>query len=243
MKIIRYIALLIPLYAILSAPNAYADYYKIYSPQVDEGEVSGEANLNFSQDHRKNLDNYFSQVYGVEYGVTSYWSTEINGEFEKSADLSLQLTTLKWENIFVPFKPGTHWIDAGVYVEIEQAMRDDIPDNAEASLLLEKHLGDFTNTANISFSRNFGPNIVPGVDHGFSWRTKYHVNDMFEPGFEYYSNLGPLNRDDDFNRQDKVIGPVVQGHFGEVTYDTGVLFGVSPSAHDVTIKFNLEFGF
>ena len=118
-----------------------------------------------------------------------------------------------------------------------------MPDNAQAKVLLEKRLGDFINTANISFSHNVGPNSVSGLDTGVSWRTKYHVNDMFEPGFEYYSDIGALNRDDDFNRQDSVIGPVVQGHFGEVNYDAGVLFGISQSAHDVTIKLNLEYGF
>ena len=69
------------------------------------------------------------------------------------------------------------------------------------------------------------------------------MNDLFEPGIEYYSDLGKLSREDGFNRQDSVIGPVIQGHFGEVTYDAGVLFGVTQSAHDMTVKFNLEYGF
>jgi len=241
MKLFRH-ALYIVLYA-LSAANAYADYYKIYSPQVAEGEVSAEANLNYSSDNHKNLDHYMSQVYGIEYGVTSFWSTEVSGEIEKASATSTRLTTIKWENILVPFKPGEYWLDVGLYLEFEKSVHADVPNNAETQLLLEKRFGDFINTTNLSLSHNFGPHPVSGVDSGFSWRTKYHVNDMFEPGIEYYSNLGKLNRDDDFNRQDNVVGPVMQGHFGDVTYDTGVLFGVSSSAHDVTVKLNLEYEF
>ena len=243
MKVLRYAAYLIPVYALFSTNAAHADYYKLYSPQVDEGEVSVEADLNYSADHRNNFDHYFSQVYGMEYGVTSFWSTEFSGEIEKSSTISTKLTTLKWENVIAPFKPGENWIDVGLYLEIEKSVQDDMPNNAETKLLLEKRFGDFTNTANISFSHNFGPHYISGIDTGFSWRTKYHVNDMFEPGIEYYSDLGKLNRDDDFNRQDSVIGPVVQGHFGEIKYDAGALFGGSHNAHDATIKLNLEYGF
>lgn len=232
---------MISCFAVMS--EAYADYYKVYSPQVEEGEVSAEVNLNYSGDHRSNLDHYLSQVYGIEYGVTSYWATEISGEIEKSSTLSTQLTTLKWENVFVPFKSGEYWMDTGLYLEVEKSVLSHTPDNIEARLLFEKQAYDFVNTVNISLSQNFGPNALAGVDAGADVRSKYHLNDMIEPGVEYYSDLGTLNRDDKFNRQDSSIGPVVQGVIGEVKYDTGVLFGVSPTSHDVTFKLNLECGF
>ncbi|MDE2029129.1 MAG: hypothetical protein KGI97_01045 [Alphaproteobacteria bacterium] len=227
----------------LFAPDARADYYKVYAPQVDQGEISLEANVNYSADHRKALDHYLSQVYGVEYGVTRHWSTELSAEIEKSSGTAMRLTMLKWENVFVPFRPGAYWLDAGFYVELEKSMLGDMPDNAEGRILLQKKFGAFTHTANISFNNNFGAHALPGVDTGFSWQTKYHVSDKLEPGFEYYSDLGRLNRDYEFNRQDSSIGPVLEGHIGDMTYDTGVLLGVSNTAHDVTVKFNLEYGF
>ena len=242
MLLIRRAAILIPLWAFATA-NAYADDYQIDSPQVDAGEAYALANLNYSGDNRKNLDHYMSQIYGAGYGVTSFWATEIDAEIEKSSTLSTRFTTLKWTNTIAPFKPGEYWVDAGLYFEYDKTIQDRMPDNIQAKILLEKRIGDFINTANISFGHNIGPNSISGLDTGVSWRTKYHVNDWFEPGVEYYSDIGALNRDDDFNRQDSVVGPVVQGHFGEVTYDAGVLFGVSQSAHDVTIKLNLEYGF
>ena len=227
----------------LLSSNAYADYYKVYSPKVEEDEASFEADLNYSGDDRKSLDHYMSQVYGVEYGVNRFWSTELSAEIEKSSSLTTRITTIKWENVLVPFKPGEKIVDFGFYLELEKSTQDSSPNNGEARFLLEKRFGDFINTANISFSHNQGPHSVPGTDAGFSWCTKYHVNDLFEPGFEYYSDLGKLDREDGFNRQDNVLGPVIQGHFGEVNYDAGVLFGVTQSAHDVTVKFNLEYGF
>ena len=230
-------------FAVVAAADAYADDYTIDSPQVDKGEAYALAHLNYSADNQSNLDHYFSQIYGAGYGVTSFWATEMDVEIEKSSTFSTKLTTLRWANILAPFQPGEYWVDAGLYVGVDKAMQNSVPNNAEAKLLLEKNIGNFTNTANIIFDHNFGPNSASGVDIGFSCRTKYHVNDMFEPAIEYYSNIGKLNRDNDFNRQDNVLGPVIQGHFGEISYDTGVLFGVSKSAHDVTIKLNMEYSF
>lgn len=71
---------------------AYADDYKIYSPHVEEGEFSLEANLNYSVDDPKNRGNSFSQVDGVEYGVTDFWRTELTAELEKGSGASNKLT-------------------------------------------------------------------------------------------------------------------------------------------------------
>lgn len=222
---------------------AHADYYKVYSPVVDEGEASAEADINFSGDHRKPLNDYWSQVYGIGYGVTRYWSTEISGEVEKSSSTAMQLTTIKWENILAPFAPGEYWVDAGLYLEAEKSTLGHTPNNIEARLLLEKTISEFTNTLNISFTQNVGPHSMGGIDNGLSWRTKYHYIDRLEPGIEYYSDLGRLSREDGSNKQDNSIGPVLSGHFGEISYDTGILAGISRHAHDVTAKLNLEYTF
>ena len=48
------------------AAGAHADDYKVYKPHVSKGEFTLEANLNYSADHRSEMDNYFSQVLGFE---------------------------------------------------------------------------------------------------------------------------------------------------------------------------------
>jgi hypothetical protein len=138
--------------------NAYADDYKVYKPRVTKGEFALEANLNYSADHRKDMDNYFSQVLGFEYGLTDFWQTELSGELEKESGAGDTLTNIKWENILVPFSHGEYWVDAGLYLELEKGVRDSDPNNVEAKLLLEKEFSKLDNTANFIISHEFGPN-------------------------------------------------------------------------------------
>lgn len=227
----------------LVAANASADDYKVYRPQVTKGEFAAEANINYSFDHRKEMDNYFSQVLGFEYGVTNYWQTELSGEFEKETGSHDKLTNLKWENIFVPFAHGENWMDVGLYVEFEKGMEDDSPNNLEGKLLLEKEFGKFDNTANLIVSHEFGPNHSTDTEGGLAFQTTYRYSRMFQPGIEYYANFGDLNHTAAFNDQDHKIGPVVEGKIGNVNYNTGVLFGLSEGAQDTTVKLNLEYEF
>ena len=118
-----------------------------------------------------------------------------------------------------------------------------MPNNIEAKILLEKKIDNFINTANIVASHEFGPNHNPNLNGAFAWRTKYHFNDQFEPGREYYANFGKLHDIVSYSQQDHIAGPVIEGKFGEIKYDTGVLFGISQAAPDVTYKFNFEVEF
>jgi hypothetical protein len=69
------------------------------------------------------------------------------------------------------------------------------------------------------------------------------MDKMFEPGVEYYASFGDINHTTSFDKQDHKIGPVIEGKIGHVNYSSGVLFGLSDSAHDTTAKLNLEYEF
>jgi hypothetical protein len=243
MKYLIYSTYILPFTLLLYISSANADDYSIDSPQVDAGSTSVIANLNYSQDSHPNLDHYLSQVYGVQHGVNSIWSTELDGIFENTADTQNKLTNLRWENIIAPFKPGQYWIDVGLNLQFQQSFEDGTPGDVETKFLFEKEINSFINTLNVSLSHNYGEASTKGIEAGYSWRTKYHINDALEPGFEYYSDFGKLADLDKARRQDNVIGPVLQGKLGSISYDTGVLFGVSDEAHDVTYKLNLEYDF
>ncbi len=220
-----------------------ADDYKVYSPVVEQGEFSLESNINYSIDDRSQYNRYLSHVDGFEYGVTDWWKVEVSAEVEKEGSQSMRATHLKWENIFAPWKPGENWLDAGFYIEGEKALRNGDPDNIEAKILLEKSTGPFTHTVNLIAGHNFGPHPNPGLDMGLSWRSVYRLNDMIQPGFEYYSDMGKLNHIEEFSDQDNVAGPVIRGKIGALGYDAGVLERLSNAAHETTFKLNLEYEF
>ena len=229
--------------AACAASPAHADDYKVYSLVAVKGEFALEANTNYDTDHRAANNNYLSEVAGFEYGISDWWQTEVSAELEKENHGSMKATNLKWENIFVPFKPGEKFVDLGFYVEFEKALQSGDPNNLEGKLLLEKSIGDYTHTANLILSHEIGTNHSGDTGTGFSWRTKYRFDKEFQPGFEYYADTGPLAEHVSFQDQTHQVGPVAEGKIGPIKYDTGVLFGVSQSAPDATFKLNLEYEF
>ena len=242
MTFYRYALLSCAVAAILTG-KAYADDFKVYSPRVEKGEFAAEANLNYSFDHREEQDGYFSQVVGGEYGVNDWWQTELAGEFEKENGDNNKLNNIKWENIIAPWKPGENFVDAGFYAELEKSTHSEDPNNFEAKLLLEKNIDRFVNTANLKLEHEFGNNAEDKWGSGLAWRTKYRYAESFEPGFEYHADFGRFDDGQSFNDQEHLLGPVAEGKFGKVKYDAGVLFGVSDSAPDTTVKLNLEYEF
>lgn len=224
--------------------EAHADYLKLYSPRVEKGELAAELDLNYNKDTEKDVDKYFSQVVALEYGVTDWWQTELGGEIEKENGGSNELTHIKFENVFAPWKPGENFVDAGLYVELEKGTQGGETDNIETQLLLEKNTGDFVHTANLKLEHAVGKN-ADNADwgSGLAWRTKYRYDKAFEPGVEYYADFGEFKDNLSFSEQEHQIGPVIQGKIGKVKYDTGALFGISDAAADATVKLNLEYEF
>ncbi len=225
------------------ATQAHADDLKVYKPQVTKGEFALEANLNYSADHRADADNYFSQVLGFEYGFTDYWKAEFSGELEKETGSGNKLTNIKWENVIVPFKQGEKWIDVGLYVELEKGARHNDPNNVEGKLLLEKTVGKIDTTANFVLSREFGYNHSTSIGTGMALQSEYRISKTFNPGFEYYAKIDDARHVGKADDQTHLFGPVVDGKIGKVSYNTGVLFGVSSAAPDTTVKLNLEYEF
>ena len=222
---------------------AHADYLKVYSPHIEKGELAAEVDLNYDRDHRADHDGYVSQVVGAEYGVNEHWMTELSAEIEKDPSGSDKLTNIKWENIIAPFKQGELPVDAALYLETEKAAIGGDPDNIEAKLLLEKDSGPFKNQANIGVSKHFGSHSDSAINGSIALRTAYKLDQKFEPGIEYYADLGNLKDSQGFQSQNHQIGPVIQGKIGHVKYDTGFLFGVSDEAPDTTAKLNVEYEF
>jgi len=237
------LASVLALSVVFSPVSARADDYKVYSPRIEKGEIAAELNSNYSTDKDPANDHYFSQVLAVEAASTSWWKAELGGEVEKSQGTGHELTNLKFENIFSPWQPGQNFVDAGLYLEVEKAAHSDQPNNAEAKLLLEKQMGQVVTTANLIMSHEFGPNASHDWNTGMALGARYRMNQLFEPGVEYYADYGPIDNLSSFKNSDQRMGPTIQGKIGRVRYDTGVLFGLSGAAQDTTAKLNLEYEF
>jgi hypothetical protein len=227
--------------AILLPYTAHAAYY-VYSPRVEKGILEIESKNAF--DFNDHGDDERQHKLAVGYGVTNWWALELYGEWEKESRHGYDYTATEIENIFQFTDPGEYWLDVGAKLEYEFNDEPNSPDKVEAGLLLEKRYTDFTHTANFVVVQEVGENANNNPEWEVAWRSLYMYQPMLNPGFEYYGEFGEVAHSGSFDEQSHHLGPVIAGTiYPGLKYDLGLLFGLSDSASDKAVKFNLEYEF
>lgn len=237
------LALCTSLFTLLCSTPSWA-LDEIYSPNVEPGELAFEYNGSRTFDHDSSKNNEQEHELALEYGVNNRWEVEASAGFEKDPDANVKFDDIEIENRFQFFEQGAHWLDSGLLVAYDQAMRHADSNSLEVKLLLQKDVGRFTNTANIGFEQNVGKNSTGtgGPDYVFLWSTRYRYSELVEPGFEIQSDFGQHEQLRHFDEQEHYVGPALYGRlFGNVHYETAWLFGVSDASAQSAGRALLEY--
>ncbi len=217
---------------------------KVYSPNVEGGELELEyqGDVTVDGDQKKNGTN--RHQFEVSYGVTDRWHSGIYGIFTDAPGRKFRYSAFKWENIYQLFEPGAQWLDAGLYLEyFVPAASQNEKQALEFKLLLEKNIGSWTHTLNIVLAKQFGDS-TKDISYGYAWRSKWQLTRAFSPGFEAYGTIGPLRKFRPVDQQSHLAGPVVYGKLTDsLKYEVGYLFGLTHGSVDGNVKLNLEFEF
>ncbi len=223
----------------LSAHSAHATK-TVTSPYVNKGEAAVEWKGGYEIDGDEK-DAWESEV-STAYGVTDFWETEIGGEFEDAGrGEDLEFTSLVWENKFQLAPKGVFFIDPGLKVEYAKNLQGEA-DEIQAKLLLAKQIASFSNIANLGVARELGEDSGDDFGYSLSYALIQNYSDNFQFGAEWYSDFGDFS--DDFEDQGHQVGPVVYGDlFGGLSYQAGVLFGVTDSSPDALVKTVVEYEF
>jgi hypothetical protein len=225
---------------IYSTPSWALD--EIYSPNVEQGEVSLEYNGSRTFDHDSSKNDAQEHEVALEYGVNSRWEVEGSAGFEKDPDNSVQLEDYEIENRVQFFEQGVNFVDSGLLVAFDDATHHADANNLEVKLLLEKDIGRFTSKANIGFDQAVGKNATGGPDYVFLWSTRYRYNEIAQPGFEIQSDLGEGQTVQHFSQQQQYVGPALYGRIlGNLHYETAYLFGVSDASAQSAARVLLEY--
>ncbi len=235
--------------AVLTSQNLAFAGTKVYSPNIEEGELEVEWKANYDLDKRTDKDHNQKHKYAIGYGFTDYWASEINLIAKNASHTGYETTEVEWENRFQLTEQGKNFADVGLYFAVKKALDSKKNHDAiEGKILLEKQMGRFVNRANIGVERKFrqvnGTKAERGFETEVLWLTKYNWKKSFEPGFEYHVNFGNHTaKDNSYSTQKHQIGPNIYGKIGQFKYDLGLLFGFSKAAVDRQIKWNLEYEF
>lgn len=229
---------------LLSGNNAEAK--KVYSPYVEKGELELEYQGTYGVDNEKPKDGEQENKFGVGYGFTNYWFSELyaNEARPSGSDQPYSLEELEWENRFQLTEPGEYWADFGFLAEYEMPIADShAPDEMQVLALIEKDYDKFATVLNLGFVREIGENSAPSIEAVANMSARYRWMPEFEPGIEIYNNFGHVNDFNGYRNQEHQIGPVAYGNLGHgFSYDVGYLFGPRNDAPDGEFKVVLEYG-
>lgn len=233
---------------------ARADF-KVRSPDVQLGEVAVENVGDLGFDPKSASSGEQSYTMEVEYGLTTWWQTELEFEFNRAPGpgQGTDFNQLTSENLFQFTERGEYWIDAGLFAEYGQARLPGNPNEITLGPVLRKDFWGTSNSVNVFFERDLGRygNSRPILHYAWetrieAWTFKVERKFTIEPGLQIYGRPGPVGRFASWNAQDERAGPQLFGKIfnlgpGTLEWNGGVLFGMTSAVPRTTVRWQLEY--
>jgi high-affinity iron transporter len=225
--------------SLLAASTAHASTVK--SPYVTQGELELEYKGEWVNDNDAAEDGAHEHEFGVAYGVTDFWKTEFEAEFEKEPGHSLKNTALTSENVFQLADRGQYWLDPAIYFEASIG-RNDEPDALSGGLIAAKDFGKTSHLLNLFLKGEIGDSAEEDVMVQYRWQSRYHLVSWAEPGVELF---GDTKGRSGYRNQELSVGPALFGkvpHTG-MKYELGYQFGTTSATADGALRWKLEYEF
>jgi hypothetical protein len=233
--------------AVAAAAPARADF-KVWQPDPEPHEFALESVGDIGQDivHAKRGEQSYTEE--MEYGVTNWWTTELEWEQERlpGPGNTTNLSQVTSENLFIFTEPGERWMDAAFFVEYGQSTLPDAPNETTFGPVLRKQIGRTINSVNLFISKDIGRYATSRPQFQYAWETRLDLGSAIEPGFQAYGSPGAFGHFAPTGQQDHRAGPVIFGTFaslgpGSLKWNAGVLFGLTPGAPRQTFRWQGEY--
>jgi hypothetical protein len=241
------------LWLVASAP-ASADF-KVWTPDVNQGELAVEhvGDAGFDPNPAKNGEQSYTSE--LEYGVTHWWQTELEGEFnrEPGPDQALYFSQLTSENLFQFTERGEYWLDAGFFAEYGQSMLRDTPNETTFGPVLRKDFWGTSTSVNLFLAKDLGdhasgrPVFLYALETRIeAWTVQFGRHFALEPGVQVYGQPGPFGHFASWSQQDERGGPQLFGKIfnigpGTLEWNGGVLFGLTSAVPRTTLRWQAEY--
>lgn len=207
---------------------------KVYDPYVQPSERELEYRSNYFQwDEQADFSTHFI---GFGYGVSDRWFAEVYAVGERLDGDSVALEAVELEAKWQITEQGEYGSDWGVLFELEDEHSADAFEFS-TKLLAVKDIGRWTATTNLGFIYEWGGDIKEEVETTFAAQMRYRLHAKFEPGIEFYSG-----------QNTRGLGPFVRGGLRlsgrkSLSWEGGIIFGLSDTTPDQTVRLVLEFEF
>ncbi|MEQ1879962.1 MAG: FTR1 family protein [Burkholderiales bacterium] len=232
----------------ISAPSqTQAAPYKVYSPNVDQGEAEVEYRGYHDMDNDAARDGGQKHKIGGGYGFTDFWFSEFYAGYENPPNGPMTREAFEWENRFQLTDQGEYFADFGFLIEYENAAHGGT-DELKLVPIFEKTFDKWVGTANLIFERQIGSGASSGTVFAYGARAKYLMSPSLQPAVELFGETGRIGHSGDFNTQEHWIGPALYGSIGlgnksKIGYSAAFLFGTTSVSSDNRAILRLEYEF
>jgi hypothetical protein len=232
-----------------AALPAFADF-KVQYPDAETGEFAIEPIGDIGHDPVTGHSGELSSVTEFEYGVNSFWRTELELEQERDPGpgQSIHFSQVTWENILQFTERGEYWMDSGFFFEFGKTTLADTPNEVTFGPIFRKEFFHTINTVNLFMEHDVGTAYASGRPQFlYAWETRIALGTPIEPGFQAYGQPSGFR---EYNNsgwpQDNRIGPQLFGTIsnigpGTLNWNGGILFGIRPWAPRDTWRWQAEY--
>lgn len=241
-------------FLLMASASARADF-KVVTPDVNQGEMAIETVGDRGFDSNPALNGEQSYTAEFEYGVTRWWQTELEAEFNRApgSGQDTQFNQLTSENVFQFTERGEYWLDAGFFAEYGQALVGDTPNETTFGPVLRKDFWGTSTTVNLFVEKDLGshasgrPVFLYALETRIdAWTARFGRRFVVEPGVQVYGQPGPFGHFASWSEQDERAGPQLFGKVfdigpGTLEWNGGVLFGLTRAVPRTTLRWQAEY--
>jgi hypothetical protein len=222
-----------------------SDY--VATPIVEEGERE----IDFKAGSSKLRDGTreSAQSIGFGWGATGWWFTELYAKWHQPPGERRSFDAWEWENKFQLTETGKYPVDVGFLLEIERPKDRSEGYELRWGPLLQTEFGSQVQAnLNLLVEKHYRSTEPSKAELGYQWQLKYRWRPALEFGVQGFGDVGPLSHWEPLTDQTHSVGPALFGkvRVGErqvITYNAGLLFGLTHGSPRNTLRVQAEFEF
>jgi len=236
----------------LGVSSAAQAQLKVRYPVVDYREVEIEHFSDITFDKPKSgLSN--NQRYTLEYGFGPLpnWFVEVGHELAAPSGENILYDATEIESYLQLTPTGKYFGDLAMFAEYEHPLQRGDPKSFTFGPLAQTEFGEIAgigalHTVNLLFKRTVGNNRTDATEFDPAWQSRFLVNPLLQPGFEYYGRINQIVNPGKAADQQHRMGPVIVGlqnfaPYGKLKYEVGYLFGLTQATPRGTVRWRLEY--
>lgn len=187
------------------------------------------------------------------YGLAPRWHIEVEAEYSQTPGNVAHVEEYEFENIFQLTEHGEHWLDAGIFAELEHNRLENV-NTLVLGPMFQKETQHTQTNLNIYWERRLSAwrEDDLGEDEAgdrneikYQVQWKYNLDPRFQPGVQVFGGLGSPSH---LHSQELAVGPAFfgvanLGNAKSLRYDAALLTGLTHGTPDTTLRFQLEYEF